>query len=51
MRITVPTLLLIVSIAVPGLAEEEVIVLNLPDVQRVQGEVSITEPIPFPALH
>jgi hypothetical protein len=45
MRITITALFLVFSSTVPGLAEQEVVVLNLPEVQRVKGEVSIAEPV------
>ena len=47
MRIIITTLFLIVSSVAPGLAGEEVYVLNLPAVQQVQGEVSLSGPVPI----
>lgn len=46
MRIIGLALLLVASVTAPGIAQEEVFVLNLPGVQKVEGDVSITEPIP-----
>lgn len=46
MKNRVLALLLFGSVSGAVVAEEQVIVLNLPTVQRIEGEVEITEPIP-----
>jgi len=46
MKSTIVALLLLTSVSLSAVAEEEVFVLNLPSVQRVEGEITIAEPIP-----